>query len=112
MQLDLAIDSASDHNFWCGLTSDIEQGGLFVATHQAFRLGTVIELSLSLPNVPAPTVMSGVVRWVRQYVEESDAPAGIGIQFGPLANEIRERLQRFTSTVREPILFELDEPAM
>jgi uncharacterized protein (TIGR02266 family) len=111
LRIDVAVDAASDHNFWCGLTSEIEQGGIFIATHHRIQLGTLVELSVHLPGVDAPASMSGVVRWVREHADLSDGPAGIGIKFTGLEGEMRALVRRFTA-LRQPLLFELEDPPM
>jgi uncharacterized protein (TIGR02266 family) len=109
LQIELLLNESSEHNFWCGMSWDIEQGGVFIATHQPIRIGTVVELLVLLPDRPEPTTMSGVVRWTRQYVEGSDVPAGIGVKFGALDGPIRDAVHHFTDSIRPPILFDLEE---
>jgi uncharacterized protein (TIGR02266 family) len=108
--IDLAVDAHSEHNLWCGLSNDVAEGGVFVATHESLEPGTNVDLSVRLPGVEEPVALRGVVRWIRAYGEESDAPAGVGVKFVALDQRALPELSRF-ATLRDPILFELDEPA-
>ena len=108
VRVELGVDAVSEHNFWCDLSMDIRTGGVFIATHEPLRIGTVVEITLRL-DAGEPLIVGGVVRWTRPYFEGSDGPAGVGVKFVSLDSAIRELLSRFVQTVREPILFELDE---
>jgi hypothetical protein len=46
----LCIDLCSEHNFWTGLTMNISEGGVFVATHVMLDPGSLVGLHLELPN--------------------------------------------------------------
>lgn len=109
VRVEITLDASSEHNVWCDLSMDVAEGGVFVATYEAVRLGTVVDVALRLPEDDEPTETSGVVRWTREHVDGADAPAGIGIKFVSLSPSAREALGRFAECVREPILFELDE---
>jgi Tfp pilus assembly protein PilZ len=66
--LSVEVSATSESNFYTGISGDIEEGGLFIATHQNHQPGTLIELTLSLPGQP-PMQLAGEVRWVREYNE-------------------------------------------
>lgn len=112
IHIEITIDALSEHNLWCDLSMDMQGGGVFIATHQPLRLGTVVELSLRLPDAPDPFAISGVVRWTRTYFEGSDGAPGVGVALLSPDDDVRDRLGRFAQTVRDPILFELDEAPM
>jgi uncharacterized protein (TIGR02266 family) len=102
----VAVDFEGDDNFYTGVSSDISEGGLFVATQNIRPLGEVLEIALALPS-GFQIQATGRVRWIREvtpYVDRS-APSGMGIQFEGLSEEARTAIQKFL-TVRDPILYE------
>lgn len=109
VRIELAIDAESEHALWAGITLDVEKGGVFVATHHVLSLGTIVELELSLPDGQPPMHIQGVVRWTRLHSSESDGAPGVGVKFIELDAREQERIAWFATTVREPIVFELDE---
>jgi uncharacterized protein (TIGR02266 family) len=73
------VEFLGDSHLIAGLTQDISEGGVFVATYQALPLGTVVSLGLELPS--GRVVVQGAVRWRRDGVEDSELRPGLGIQF-------------------------------
>lgn len=104
----VAIDGTSEHNFWSDLTLDVARGGVFVATYHSLPLGTPVEIELGLAG-EEPTILRGVVRWARGHADGSDGSAGIGIALVDVGPEANARIQRFAETVRQPLLFEVDD---
>jgi len=91
--------------FYAGLTSDISEGGVFVASHVLLPLGTELALTFALPDGHEVTT-AGVVRWVRDPNDQHgpDAP-GMGIQFRALKATDLGIIREFIAR-REPIFFE------
>lgn len=102
----LCIDLCSEHNFWTGLTMNISEGGVFVATHQLLEPGSLVGLHLELPNHGARIMTLGEVRWSRAYTGDDDVPPGLGIKFIGLDLASLSAIRKFVMTMREPILFE------
>src|SRR4051812_7020419 len=76
------VDMTSEHNFWSGLTMNMSEGGLFVATHNIVAAGTTLLLNIRLPFEPDPIVVLAQVRWLRPYNSgQDDVPPGLGLQF-------------------------------
>lgn len=103
-QLKVQVDFESDHNFFTGFSSDISEGGLFVATVNIQPLGSPVEVAFALPS--GEQVMArGRVRWVREADARghSEQP-GMGIQFEALSEDAREAVQQFISQ-REPLFY-------
>jgi uncharacterized protein (TIGR02266 family) len=98
------IDIYSETNFWTGLTMNISEGGVFVATHMLLPMGAMVVLNLTLEGETIATL--GQVRWTRDFCVDSDVPPGIGIQFVNLDKRMLFAIRRFMATVREPLLFE------
>jgi uncharacterized protein (TIGR02266 family) len=104
-RLELEIDVSSDHNFYTGITSDLSEGGVFVATHLERAVGTVVDLAFKLPGSDEVLQAVGEVRWLRAYSESSDAPPGLGIRFVLLGPGVREAIQRFLAQ-RDPMFYD------
>ncbi|MBX3228591.1 MAG: PilZ domain-containing protein [Labilithrix sp.] len=102
----LCIDLCSEHNFWTGLTMNISEGGVFVATHVMLEPGTLVGLHLELPNRGHRIMTLGEVRWSRAYTGDDDVPPGLGIKFVGLDLGSLAAIRKFMTTIREPILFE------
>ena len=100
------IDMYSEHNFWSGLTMNMSEGGVFVATHKEVPVGTILVVEMELPGEEQPLVSLAEVRWSRAYNGDSDVPPGLGLQFVDLDDASLARVRRFVDSVRDPLLFE------
>lgn len=87
-----------------GVTADISEGGLFVATHTLPPIGCEIDLRFSLPSGPELRTR-GVVRWLRDAHEADSGPPGIGVEFRALAEHDLALIRAFVDQ-REPAFFE------
>ncbi|MFO0735315.1 MAG: PilZ domain-containing protein [Labilithrix sp.] len=101
----LCIDLCSEHNFWTGLTMNISEGGVFVATHVMLPAGSLVGLHLELPSHKRIMTL-GEVRWSRTYSGDDDVPPGLGIKFVGLDLASLAAIRKFITTIREPLLFE------
>jgi len=103
-KLKVQVDFESDHNFFTGFSSDISEGGLFVATVNLQPLGSPVEVAFALPT-GEQVVAKGVVRWLRE-ANDKDATVqpGMGIQFETLSEDARDAVHQFISQ-REPMFY-------
>jgi uncharacterized protein (TIGR02266 family) len=95
----------SESQFFSGLSEDVSEGGLFVATYDIRPIGTEIELHFSLPTGHEISTR-GVVRWLRN--PGSDTSPGMGVQFAPLAPQDLAAIRAFVRH-RPPLVWD-DEP--
>jgi uncharacterized protein (TIGR02266 family) len=103
--VELEVSIHTEHNFYTGITENISEGGVFVATHERIPLGTDLELSISLPDHPMIQVI-GEVRWIRELSEfTSDFSPGIGVQFINLSLADRKAIEKFI-VKRSSLLYE------
>jgi uncharacterized protein (TIGR02266 family) len=102
----LEIGVSSEHNFWSGITMNVSEGGVFIATHHDVPMGTVLSVSLTLPDGGEPVVALGEVRWARPYTGNADAPPGLGVGFVDISEAALSRVRRFVKAVRDPLYFE------
>jgi uncharacterized protein (TIGR02266 family) len=99
-----AIDQRSDSNFFTGFTTNINEGGIFVATVQSVPRGTTVDLDVLLPGTRSMMV-TGVVRWTREVNDKTpELMPGLGVQFTYLPPEVTSAITDFVAT-REPMFF-------
>lgn len=101
--LAIEVSLESDHNFFVGLSENISEGGLFVATHRILEIGSTLELSMMLPGSQEPVTLHAVVRWTRLYNESSDVPPGMGVQFVDVPPRVMDTIRAFV--MLRPALF-------
>lgn len=90
LQVDIGMWSAS--HFYAGLSLDVSQGGLFVATYRVLEPGTKVCLYFQLPSGEAIET-EGRVTWLRDASE--DTPPGMGISFFDLDPSALAAIERF-----------------
>lgn len=101
----LDVSFQSDHNFYAGLTENISEGGIFIATHLLKPIGSIIEISIFLPESAKEVRGKGEVRWVRPPNEANDFPPGMGIRFVELAPGSLDAINEFLHR-RDPMFFD------
>jgi uncharacterized protein (TIGR02266 family) len=98
------VDLNSDDNFFNGFSSNISDGGLFVATVDLKPIGTEVDLSFSLPSGER-VAAHGVVRWVREIDDKHpESFPGLGIQFTRLTEPAQQAIGHFVES-REPMFY-------
>ncbi|MEP7049130.1 MAG: TIGR02266 family protein [Pseudomonadota bacterium] len=105
--VDLEVNVQSEHNLYAGLAENISAGGLFIATHELQKVGSKIELSLRMPDSDESFNITGEVRWLRLYNEQSDTSPGLGIRFLDLPPGAAAAIDRFLAQ-RDPLFFDDD----
>lgn len=106
LKVEVTIDS--EHNFYVGLSENVSEGGIFVATYQSVELGTVLDLTFTLPGQPQPTQidMKCRVQWLRDFAAAADGlPPGLGLQFVDPSSDALKTVRDFVRR-REPAFFE------
>lgn len=102
--LSVEVSLDSDHNFFLGLTENISEGGLFVATHVLRPIGTTLSVELALPGAERAFRAECEVRWLRIYNEASDTPPGMGLMFRDLSEDDAALIRAFVEQ-RTPLLW-------
>jgi uncharacterized protein (TIGR02266 family) len=116
--LNLAITMQGENNFYAGLSEDISEGGVFIATFQLLPIGTPVVLSFTLPSSDEPITANGTVQWVRgpdataavenMFGAGREVPGimpGIGIRFQGLDAATRQTIRDFMQR-RRPDFFD------
>ncbi len=101
----LELEFTRDTHFYAGLTQDLSQGGVFVATYQLFPVGSRLELGFQLPD-GTQVRTRGVVRWLRAEGEAGAERPGMGIAFLDLSEEALAGIARFCRE-RAPLYMEV-----
>ncbi len=106
MHLEAEVTLTSPSQFYAGLTFDVSEGGLFVATYQPLAIGEEVEVELTLPTTTVKA--KGVVRWMRAPSDEPDAPPpGAGIAFAGLPEDARAAIEELCRE-RPPLYHDVD----
>jgi uncharacterized protein (TIGR02266 family) len=63
--LSLAITMRGENNFYAGLSENISETGVFIATSHVLAIGTPVVLSFTLPSSDQPISVVGRVQWLR-----------------------------------------------
>ena len=107
IEAELEVTLNGPHNFFTGFTQNISEGGVFIATHQVFPIGTEFELTLKIGDkVIHPTAK---VVWVREPSPflPDDIDPGMGLQFVNLTEEEKRIIEEFIKK-KEPMFFDAD----
>jgi hypothetical protein len=79
-----------------------DEGGLFIATYEKPPpLGADVRVSVRFPTGQS-SEFGGKVAWLRDYLSD-DAPAGYGVRFEDVSDEVRALIDAYSSE-REPLL--------
>ncbi|MGC4092580.1 MAG: TIGR02266 family protein [Polyangiaceae bacterium] len=100
---EIELEFTEETQFFSGLTQDISEGGVFIATYQLFPIGSRLELSFDLPDGTKVNTW-GRVRWLRE--ETPHSRPGMGVEFGELTEDMLRAIQRFCAA-RPPLYMEV-----
>ena len=103
------VTMESENNFYAGITDNISEGGVFVATLVPPLVGTLVEMALSLPGCEQPFRVKGSVCWIRDSrAAVEGAPAGCGIRWMEMSRDALAAIHRFIMH-RDTILFDTED---
>jgi uncharacterized protein (TIGR02266 family) len=107
MDVDFEVSIDGPHTFFSGFTQDISTGGVFLATHQIYPIGTEMKVSLVVEGEKIE--LNAVVKWVRKQesISSSDLSPGMGLQFVAPDDKYVEIIEQFVKK-KEPLLVDLD----
>ena len=77
----MPVSFRSRGSWGSGVTKNISSGGLFVATFRSVPVGARVVVRLTFPGDREALEALGEVRWVRDFQDLDDRPAGIGLRF-------------------------------
>lgn len=102
---ELDLEFTDETHFYAGLTQDLSQGGVFIATYHVFPVGSRLELGFQLPD-GAEVRARGVVRWVRAAGEPGEERPGMGVAFSELSESALSAIASYCAN-RAPLYMEL-----
>ncbi len=107
VSVNIEVTLTGPHNFFRGFTEDISGGGLFIATHQFYPIGTEFNMVLTLEGQELPLMVKVV--WLRESnpLRLADAEPGMGLQFIDITDDQRALIDGFLKK-KEPIFFDAD----
>lgn len=73
----------------------IRNGGLFVPTNKAYRLGEEVFMLLSLMDEPEKMPVAGKVVWITPKGAQGNRAAGIGVQFNDSDKSTRNKIETY-----------------
>jgi uncharacterized protein (TIGR02266 family) len=91
---ELQVEFDSETQFYAGITQDISEGGVFIATYCIQPVGTALGLSFELP-CGTKVETRGTVRWLRD--PSHNARPGMGVAFDELSADSLAAIGRFCS---------------
>ncbi len=92
----------SENNFYAGITGDVSEGGVFLATDGILTLGSSIEITLTLPGFGRSHLCRAQVRWIQ---ESRGAVTGYGLEWVYLPSEALIDIRAFVND-RDTMLFD------
>lgn len=105
-EVTFAITLLGENNFYFGLSQNISEGGIFIATHRLLPIGTPVLMSFTLPRTMQTLTVEGTVQWTREpsaVFDDADPDTwlsavkpGMGIRFRHLDPEAIEAVREFT----------------
>jgi uncharacterized protein (TIGR02266 family) len=105
--VEVEVTMESEHQLYTGLTSNISEGGLFIATDASLALGTLLHVRLTVPGADQVIEASAEVRWRRDRAGSELAP-GVGVKFVELDPAALAAVTSFVA-VRDPLFYD-DDP--
>ena len=105
--IEITIGPTSGHNFFTGLSMSLADGGVFIATHAAMKLDSLVELHVTLPNETLPIVTLARVCMALPYSSD-DIDPGYVCAFVDIDKAALAPIRRFIAYVRAPLFFDVD----
>lgn len=102
----LLVSFEIDASFYVGLTENLSEGGVFVATRAVQSVGARIDLGIMIPE-EEPLRARGSVVWQRPSGQGKGGMPGMGIRFDGLPPHERARIRDLAQT-QDATLEEMD----
>ena len=92
------VDYQAVDDLFSEFASNINEGGIFVATESPQAVGTSVALQFTLPGIEDPLEVAGTV--VHLTGDDTSEPPGMGIEFEDLDGEARQRINSIVRRLR------------
>ncbi|MBN2800974.1 MAG: TIGR02266 family protein [Deltaproteobacteria bacterium] len=107
VEITVEVSVTSENNFYTGFTSDVSEGGVFIAGMNMLPIGAPMQFELKLGK--GSVLVEGVVRWVREHSDFVEAPPGMGVEFINLPPAVAQKINEFMALRRESIFYDDDD---
>ena len=97
-ELKIPVDYSAVDAFFSEFTTNVNEGGMFIATETPSALGTEVRLEFRLPGLGRPINVAGRVAWVSDG--KGDSPVGMGIEFHELDAQVRSTINDLVRGLR------------
>ena len=77
----LSLNIREKNALYAAYMPQLKNGGIFIPTARAHRLGDEVFMLVSLPDEPAKIPVSGKVVWITPVDAQGKRAQGVGIQF-------------------------------
>jgi uncharacterized protein (TIGR02266 family) len=106
--IDFELSAGGPHNFFSGFTQDISEGGVFLATHQVYPIGTEMALTFTIEGTKLN--IKSIVRWVRNPDDfrDGDVSPGMGLQFLEMNENDQSLINKYIAN-HETLFVDLDD---
>jgi uncharacterized protein (TIGR02266 family) len=108
-RIQVTVDVFANHTVATGLSMNVSEGGVFVATQDTVPMGSIVVIHMTLPFEENPIVTLAEVRWARPYSIDDRRPPGLGLQFIDTHGDSLRRIADLVDlmTDPEPALFDV-----
>lgn len=97
--LSIRVQFRNASSFLVAYSVNLSRGGLFLESDHPAEVGSDITLQLAAPEA-GPISVHGVVTWRREQATE-DGPAGFGVEFGEMVEDLSGLIDRLVSQFTE-----------
>ncbi|MGC8927976.1 MAG: TIGR02266 family protein [Myxococcota bacterium] len=95
VEVELKVGYRTIGSFITDYIINISKGGIFINTTKPLPVGTKIRILFSIPDIPFPFDLMGIVRWVNPVGHSSHSLPGMGIEFLEMEENVRKRIEKF-----------------
>lgn len=81
VDVDLEVHYRTAQEFMAAYLRNISGGGLFIRSQQPLPLNREVQVRFTLPGIPRPFTVRGLVVWTTPFPSRSSFPSGMGIKF-------------------------------
>lgn len=95
IEVELKVGYRTIGSFITDYIINISKGGIFINTTKPLPVGTKIRILFSIPDIPLPFDLMGIVRWINPVGHSSHSVPGMGIEFLEMDEVVKKRIERF-----------------
>jgi type IV pilus assembly protein PilZ len=93
-QVSLAVHYRTKGSFLVSYSLNLSKGGLFLETKDLLPVGSKLTIRFTVPGATIPIETDATVMWVRESPSEDGQPAGLGLRFDRLDENIGASIDR------------------